>query len=59
MPLKRMVKKPDGKLEEQLVPLAEYRALKWKLAELAEKNKVEVSARVRVNQVAISSAVSK
>ncbi len=59
MPLKRMVKKPDGKLEEQLVPLAEYRALKWKLADLAEKNKAEVSARVRVNQAAASSAVSK
>ena len=59
MPLKRMVKKPDGKLEEQLVPLAEYRALKWKLAELAEKNKAEVSVRVRVNQAAASSAVSK
>ena len=59
MPLKRMVKKSDGKLEEQLVPLAEYRALKWKLAELAEKNKAEVSARVRVNQAASSSAVPK
>ncbi len=59
MPLKRMVKKPDGKLEEQLVPLVEYRALKWKLAELAEKNKVEVSARVRVNQAATSSAAPK
>ena len=59
MPLKRMVKKPDGKLEEQLVPLAEYRALKWKLAELAEKNKAEVSARVRVNQTAALSAVPK
>ena len=59
IPLKRMVKKPDGKLEEQLVPLTEYRALKWKLAELAEKNKAEVSARVRVNQAAASSAAAK
>ena len=57
MPLKRMVKKPDGKLEEQLVPLTEYRALKWELGELAEKNKVEVSARARVNQVSVSTAV--
>lgn len=49
MPLKRMVKKSDGKLEEQLVPLTEYRALRWDLGELAEKSKVEVSARARVN----------
>lgn len=59
MPLKRMVKKPDGKFEEQLVPLVEYRALKWKLAELAEKNKAQISARVRVNQVAVSSTAIK
>ena len=57
MPLKRMVKKPGGKLEEQLVPLTEYRALRWDLGELAEKNKVEVSARARVNQVSVSTAV--
>lgn len=37
MPLKRMVKKSDGKLEEQLVPLSEYRALRWDLGELAQK----------------------
>lgn len=49
MPLKRKVKKPDGQLEEQLVPLTEYRALRWDFGELAEKKKVEVSARARVN----------
>lgn len=59
MPLKRMVKKADGKMEEQAVPLSEYRALRWKLGELAEKGKVEVSARGRVNQVAASTAVPK
>ena len=57
MPLKRMVKKSDGKLEEQLVPLSEYRALRWDLGELAQKNKVEVSARARVNQVSVSASV--
>ena len=57
MPLKRLLKKPDGKLEEQLVPLTEYRALRWDLGELAEKNKVEVSARARVNQASVSTAV--
>jgi uncharacterized repeat protein (TIGR01451 family) len=59
MPLKRMVKKADGKLEEQLIPLTEYRALRWNLGELAEKGKVEVSARTRVNQVAVTNAASK
>ena len=59
MPLKRMVKKLDGKFEEQLVPLVEYRVLKWKLAELAEKNKAQMSARVRVNQAAVSSTATK
>ena len=56
MPLKRMVKKSGGKLEEQLVPLSEYRALRWDLGDLAQKNKVEVSARARVNQVSVSAA---
>jgi uncharacterized repeat protein (TIGR01451 family) len=59
IPLKRMVKKADGKLEEQLIPLAEYRALRWNLGELAEKSKVEVSARTRVNQVAVTSVAPK
>lgn len=58
MPLKRMVKKSDGKLEEQLIPLSEYRALRWDLGDLAQKNKVEVSARARVNQVSVSAATS-
>ena len=56
MPLKRMVKKSGGKLEEQFVPLSEYRALRWDLGDLAQKNKVEVSARARVNQVSVSAA---
>jgi uncharacterized repeat protein (TIGR01451 family) len=59
MPLKRKVKKADGKLEEQPVPLSEYRALRWTLGELAEKGKAEVSARGRVNQVAVSAAAPK
>ena len=56
MPLKRMVKKSDGKLEGQVVPLLEYRALRWDLGDLAQKNKVVVSARARVNQVSVSAA---
>ena len=52
MPLKRMVKKPDGKMETQLVPLSEYRALRWSLGELSANAKVSVSARTKVNAVA-------
>ena len=52
MPLKRMVKKPDGKIEEQLVPLLEYRALRWSLGELSANAKVAISARIKVNAVA-------
>jgi uncharacterized repeat protein (TIGR01451 family) len=59
MPLKRKVKKADGTLEEQAIPLAEYRALRWTLGELAEKGKAEVSARGRVNQASASTAAAK
>ena len=52
MPLKRMVKKPDGKMEEQLVPLLEYRALRWSLGELSASAKVAISARIKINAVA-------
>lgn len=52
MPIKRMVKKENGELEEQLVPLSDYRALRWKLGDLSVKSKVVVSARVRVDSVA-------
>lgn len=52
IPLKRMVKKPDGKMEEQLVPLLEYRALRWSLGELSANAKVTISARIKVNAVA-------
>lgn len=59
MPLKRMVKSPSGQLQEQLVSLTEYRALKWNLSDLPEKNKMEVTARVRVNKATASNAVPK
>ena len=59
MPLKRKVKKADGTFEEQVIPLSEYRALRWKLGELAEKNKATVSARTRINQAANISIAPK
>jgi uncharacterized repeat protein (TIGR01451 family) len=51
MPLKTMVKTPDGKLQERLVPYSDYRALRWNLGELAGAEKVTVSARVQINPV--------
>jgi uncharacterized repeat protein (TIGR01451 family) len=49
IPLKRKVKLPNGKEEEQDVPLAEYKSLQWSLGELAAGKSVVVVARVRVS----------
>lgn len=35
LPLRRVVKLADGRIKEQLVPLAEYRALRWAIGDLA------------------------
>ena len=56
MPLKTMVKAPNGKLEEKLVPYSEYRALRWNLGDLPANEKVTVSARALVNPVSGSVA---
>ena len=58
IPLIRKVKQPDGKLQEQEVPIAEYRALKWSVKELSAGKTTTVSARVHVTnspQVATTS----
>lgn len=47
-PLVRKVKRPDGRLEEQPVPLAEYRALRWNGGDLAAGATTRVVARVRL-----------
>lgn len=47
-PLKRLVKLPDGKPQQQLVPAAEYRFLRWPLGDLPAGASKVVSARVRV-----------
>jgi uncharacterized repeat protein (TIGR01451 family) len=46
-PLKRKVKRGAQEVEE-VVPLREYRALRWRLAELAPGKSVTYTARVRV-----------
>jgi uncharacterized repeat protein (TIGR01451 family) len=56
IPLKVMVKAPSGKLEEQLVPYSDYRALRWNVGDLPVNEKVTVSARALVNPVSGSVA---
>jgi hypothetical protein len=47
-PLKRLVQQSDGKPQQQLVPAAEYRFLRWPLGDLPAGASKTVSARVRV-----------
>lgn len=49
MPLKRIVKSADGTSREKLVPLADYRALRWEIGTLAAGKDAVVSLRVRVD----------
>ena len=48
IPLTRAVKKPDGTIEKQPVPLNDYRALRWTVAELSAGASTTVSLRARV-----------
>ena len=59
VPLKTIVKTPDGKLQERLVPYSDYRALRWSLGELAGSEKVTVSARVQINPVSVGTAAAE
>jgi uncharacterized repeat protein (TIGR01451 family) len=47
-PLKRLVKLPDGKHQQQLVPTTEYRFLRWPLGDLPAGAAKSVTARMRV-----------
>ena len=47
-PLQRLVKLPDGTQQQQLVPAADYRFLRWPLGDLPAGASNTVSARVRV-----------
>lgn len=49
IPLKRTVTLPDGRRQTEMVPLAEYRYLRWKLGDLAAGRDVTVVSRVRLN----------
>jgi uncharacterized repeat protein (TIGR01451 family) len=54
VPLKRTVKQPDGRTVVQAVPLSEYRALRWALGALPSKQSRTVTARVRIEPVAVA-----
>jgi uncharacterized repeat protein (TIGR01451 family) len=49
IPLKRRVKGEDGTPHEELVPLRDYRYLRWPAAELAGGASLSVSARVVIS----------
>ena len=54
MPLMRTVKQPDGKERQEVVPLAEYRALRWEIGSLTAGSSAVVSLRVRIDAPAAS-----
>jgi hypothetical protein len=47
-PLKRKVRLANGKVEEQTVPYAEYRYLRWYFKTLKPRERVSVKARAKV-----------
>lgn len=49
LPLMRQIKHPDGHVSEELIPLTEYRALRWAEQVVEPGATYTVSARVRVS----------
>jgi uncharacterized repeat protein (TIGR01451 family) len=52
IPLKRTVRLADGSSRQELVPLREYRALRWAPTDLGASGDYSVSARVKITPVA-------
>lgn len=50
-PLKRVVRQADGSTKTETVPPGEYRSLRWNLGDLPAGQRVQVSARMRLNPV--------
>lgn len=48
IPLKRTVTLPTGETREELVPVSEYRALRWQVGQLAPGARATVAARTRI-----------
>ncbi len=58
VPLKRQVKLADGRVQEQEVPVSEYRSLRWELGSLAPGKSVSVSARMQLNPIGATGAAA-
>jgi uncharacterized repeat protein (TIGR01451 family) len=56
LPLRRAVKKPDGTTEMQLVPAAEYRAIRWQPQDLQAGKSLTYVARVRISNAPTAAA---
>ncbi len=59
MPLKRKVKQANGVVLEQVVPVAEYRFLRWETVDLGPEKSFVVSARFRLLENAGSATPAK
>ncbi len=59
IPLKRMVRQADGREVEQLVPLEEYRYVRWSPQRLAPGADLSVSARVTLVSDASTAAAKR
>ena len=59
IPLKRTVKDKEGKERVELVPLAEYRKLRWSFDKLPPGESVTVSARARLTSSTEAKATTK
>lgn len=58
LPLTRQIKQADGRVVTELIPLSEYRALRWPEHTLAAGSTYTVSTRVRVNSLGSAAASS-
>lgn len=55
LPLVRMVRQADGSDRKEVVPLAEYRALRWDVGTLGAGTSTVVSLRVRIDAPVVAS----
>jgi hypothetical protein len=54
VPLKRKMKQPNGVVTEQLVPLSEYRFLRWSAIDLGPEKSFVASARFRLRDTPVT-----
>jgi uncharacterized repeat protein (TIGR01451 family) len=58
-PLKRLVRRADGSQVAELIPLNEYRALRWQVAQLAAGKSAIFTARAKVDNGAVTTAQAR